>query len=241
MRLKDISFVSPEENLLFDDILLEMADQGLSGEVLRLWESPAVCVILGRTGNPEKELHREALARDGVRIFRRSSGGGTVLQGSGCLNYALILDKEADPRLQDIRKSYQVILSRVILALSLCGICAEFRPVSDLVLPEKEMKFSGNAQKRGKRYILHHGTLLHDFPLDLISKYLRVPEDAPEYRQGRTHHEFVANLPVSRERLKKAFIQHFAVHLAEKSLSLQESRFLLNRKGRMADGSLYSI
>ncbi len=226
---------------MFDDILLHLAEQGQSGEVLRFWESPAVCVVLGRTGKPEKDLWREAIDRDGVQVYRRSSGGGTVLQGPGCLNYALILDKESDPRLQDIRKSYEVILGQVIRVLFSCGIRAEFRPVSDLVLPEKEMKFSGNAQRRGKRFILHHGTLLYDFPLDLIQRYLQPPEDAPDYRQGRAHQEFVTNLPVSREGVKTAFIQHFAIHLTEKTLSRQESQCLLESRDRMRDGPVYSI
>ncbi|MFA5260082.1 MAG: lipoate--protein ligase family protein [Candidatus Omnitrophota bacterium] len=241
MRLNDVSFSFPEENLLFDDVLLHLAEQGKSGEVLRFWESPEVCVVLGRTGNPEQELLREAVDHDGIKIFRRSSGGGTVLQGPGCLNYTLILDKESDPRLQDIRKSYEVILDKVIRVLSACDIRAEFRPVSDLVLPGKEMKFSGNAQKRGRRFILHHGTFLYDFPLGLISKYLRVPEDVPDYRQGRAHQEFVTNLAVSRELIKTAFIRHFASHLTEKTLSRQASQCLLESRDRMRDGAVYSI
>lgn len=241
MRLKDVSFVSPEENLLFDDILLHRADQGESGEVLRFWESPTVCVVMGRTGHPEKELLRGAMDSDGVRVFRRSSGGGTVVQGPGCLNYALVLDKQSDARLQDIRKSYEVILEHVIRVLSSCGVRAEFRPVSDLVVPGKEMKFSGNAQKRGKRFILHHGTLLYDFPVALISRYLRMPESAPEYRQGRAHQEFVINIPVPRERIKNAFVKHYGIRLTERTLSAQEARCLLGIMDRRSDVSGYSI
>ena len=227
--------------MLFDDVLLQLAEQGVAGEVLRLWESPVVCAVLGRTGDPEQELLLDLLNLDGVRILRRSSGGGTVLQGPGCLNYAFVLNKEADPRLRDIHKSYHVILGRVIEVLSSCGVRAEFRPVSDLILPENEMKFSGNAQKRGRQFILHHGTLLYDFSLHLISKYLRVPEDVPEYRRGREHQDFVTNLPLNRAQIKNAFMRLCHAGLPENTLTLQESRCLLEKKGRMAGGSPYSI
>jgi lipoate-protein ligase A len=52
---------------------------------------------------------------------------------------------------------------------------------------------------RAKRtHLLYHGTLLYDFDLRLIGTYLQVPPRQPEYREGRSHCDFVANLPLSR-------------------------------------------
>ena len=48
MIIKDISFKSPEENLLFDEVLLKMAEESEGQEFLRFWESEETFVVLGR-------------------------------------------------------------------------------------------------------------------------------------------------------------------------------------------------
>src|SRR3989338_2273939 len=110
MVLKDISFPSPQENILFDEALLALAEQGKGGEVLRFWESLTTFIVLGRIGKVEEDIYIENVARDEVMVLRRSSGGGTVVQGKGCLNFSLILVKDRDPSLNDLRKSYRDIL-----------------------------------------------------------------------------------------------------------------------------------
>jgi len=168
MILKDISFKSPQENILYDDVLLHLAEQGQQGEVLRFWESPVYFVVLGRIGKEREDAKIDAVRRDHISVLRRSSGGGTVLQGKGCLNYSLVLSQELNPQIADLRKSYQIILGKVIEALKQIGIESKFCPISDIALAENNRKFSGNAQKRLKKFILHHGTILYNFDLDKI-------------------------------------------------------------------------
>ena len=72
-----------------------------------------------------------------------------------------------------------------------------------------EKKFSGNAQRRGKHYILHHGTILYKFDLSLISRYLNMPQDIPEYRKGRPHTDFVTNIPIDPRIFKNHLAQGF--------------------------------
>ena len=52
--------------------------------------------------------------------------------------------------------------------------------------------------------LLYHGTLLYDFPLELIGRALAMPPRQPEYRRGRPHGDFVANLPLSAESIRRA-------------------------------------
>ena len=94
MRLLDCSFQEPAMNLALDEVLLNDAEEGHSPEVLRFWESPVPFVVLGLTQRLSEEVHEDACARDGIPILRRASGGGCVLQGKGCLNYALVLDQK---------------------------------------------------------------------------------------------------------------------------------------------------
>ncbi len=209
MKVVDLSFPDPERNLLYDDELLRSADRGEDGEVLRLWESPSIFVVLGRTCQSDDDVLLDVCQADGIPVLKRSSGGGTVLQGPGCLNFSLILSKEKRPLIDSISKSYVVILDKVQHALKSLGVTTEFKPVCDLVLSSNGKKFSGNAQRRGRRFILHHGTLLYGFDLSLITKYLKNPKKMPEYRQAREHGAFVANLQLGEAELKQALTQEF--------------------------------
>ncbi len=204
-HLKDISFADPSQNILYDDVLLSLAEEGKLGNTLRIWESPVYFAVLGRTGKVEEDLDLDNLKADRVPVLRRSSGGGTVVQGPGCLNYSFVLSKETTPSLNDLRGSYHIILEGVLTLLSNLAIRPVFRPISDLALENSEKKFSGNAQRRGRNFILHHGTILYDFNLGRISRYLRMPKDIPEYRKGRSHGEFVTNISVAKKDLIAQF------------------------------------
>jgi lipoate---protein ligase len=194
MKVQDLSFQDPQENLTYDDDLLLKADKAGGGELLRFWESPRVFVVLGRACAEGLDVHADACRKEDVPVLRRSSGGGTVVQGPGCLNFSLVLSKDRHPDLASITRSYVYILRKTIGALKTCGVDTEFRPVCDLVVPAGEKKFSGNAQRRGRTHILHHGTILYGFDLSLIARYLPLPPKMPDYRCARSHNDFITNV-----------------------------------------------
>lgn len=226
MILKDVSFKDPKENILYDDVLLDLAEQGKTSEVLRFWESTTYFVVLGRIGRIQDDVDLKMAGKDHILILRRSSGGGTVLQGKGCFNYSLVLSKEDRREIRDLRQSYQFILSKVIDALGLLGIQAVFQPISDIALMENHKKVSGNAQKRARKFILHHGTLLYDFDLRKIERYLKMPQSTPVYRQGRPHTEFLANLCVPLKDIKDVFRKVFKTNASQQTLNAQEKECL---------------
>jgi lipoate-protein ligase A len=215
MLLKDISLQLPQENILYDEALLDRAERGHSDEVLRFWESEQLFIVLGRTSKEEEDVQIDAVRRDHIPVLRRASGGGTVLQGKGCLNYSLVLSKGLDPVIADLRRSYEWILGKIILALQNIGIKTEFCPISDIALSDGLKKISGNAQKRAKKFILHHGTILYDFDLTKIERYLKMPRAIPEYRQGRSHTDFIANIPAEVRDIKKAICDVFKIRREE--------------------------
>ena len=222
MILKDVSFKTPQENILYDEVLLDSAERGLCGEALRFWESQEIFIVLGRISRENEDIRWDNVRRDAVPVLRRASGGGTVLQGKGCLSYSLILSKDRDPQMADLRKSYQYILGKFILALGQLGVAVEFFPISDLALKANGKKISGNAQKRSRTFVLHHGTILYDFDLTKIQDYLNMPADAPPYRQGRRHLDFVANIPSTAGDMKKAIGHMFCIDRIESKPSNHE-------------------
>jgi lipoate-protein ligase A len=182
-----------QDNLALDGEWFRDLEAGADAEALHLWESRDPVVVVGRPGAPSKEVELAACAADGVVILRRESGGGAVVLGPGCLNYSLLLSLERHPALRDVRLSYRRILGGIIDALGAPGL--EIRGVSDLAIDGR--KVSGNAQRRGARALLHHGTLLYAFDARIVERYLKEPHRQPDYRAGRLHAEFLGNLPLS--------------------------------------------
>ena len=183
------------ENLALDEALLLEAENGHGGEVLRLWEWPQPAVVLGSGCQVAKDVDEAACLTDGVPILRRSSGGGTVLLGTGCLCYSLVLSYDRSPALRDIRSSYYHILGRIRDAL--IDIVPEIACAGTSDLATGSQKFSGNSQQRKRNFLLHHGTLLYDFDVDQVGRYLRIPARQPDYRCGRNHTAFLTNLPIN--------------------------------------------
>jgi len=232
MILKDISFSDPIDNILYDEALLQLAEQGAIPEVLRLWESSRIFIVLGRTSILSDDVHVEEVRRSGVPVLRRRSGGGTVIQGPGCLNFSLILSKKKREQIMNLHQSYRYVLERVAGALKTLGIEACPRPVSDLVLMPGEYKISGNAQHRGRNFILHHGTLLYDFDLSLIDRYLTFPKSVPEYRRGRSHQDFVRNFSIPVSSLRSALIQIFSAKGGDPGGLSEREKSLLKQLGQ---------
>ena len=91
MKLLDLTLPSPAENLACDEALLDACDENGGEEILRFWEAREPFVVVGYANKVATEVNLDACAAKKLPVFRRCSGGGTVLQGPGCLNYALIL------------------------------------------------------------------------------------------------------------------------------------------------------
>jgi lipoate-protein ligase A len=199
MHFLDLTLSDPAANLALDEALLLDAESGTGGEVLRIWEWPTPVVVLGSGCKLMDNVNESACNTNSVPILRRSSGGGTVLWGRGCLLFTLVLSTERTPELSQIGASYRFILGRVAAALGLPGI--QQAGISDLAVGDR--KFSGNAQQRKRTFLLHHGTLLYDFDVSLVARYLRPPPRQPEYREARAHDDFLSNLPLTAAVIKE--------------------------------------
>ncbi|MFX8558141.1 hypothetical protein ABTM03_18875, partial [Acinetobacter baumannii] len=78
--------------------------------------------------------------------------------------------------LHDVARSYQFILQGVSRAISLCKMNIEG---SDLTVDGR--KVAGCAQRRLKNAILHHGSILYDLDMGLVTRFLREPVRQPEH------------------------------------------------------------
>jgi lipoate-protein ligase A len=202
MRFLNLTLPSLAENLALDEALLleaEAARDAAASSTLRVWEWSDHAVVLGAGARLAEEVDEAACSVDSVCLARRSSGGGTVLVGPGCLLYSLILPRTGV--CDDVNASYRHILGQVAGALADLAPGAAQAGTSDLACGGR--KFSGNSQQRKRTHFLHHGTLLFSFDLARVSRYLRLPRRQPDYRQGRAHEHFLTNLATSAAELTR--------------------------------------
>ena len=203
MKILDLTFFSPADNLSCDEALLDESEMADGEEILRFWEPQKYFVVLGFSNAWKEELLPSAQQSKTVPIFRRCSGGGAVLQGPGCLNYSLILKIKESDASRNIRATNEYVMERHRGALeALTGKKIAVQGHTDLTLGG--LKFSGNSQRRKRKRLLFHGTFLLSFDLSRMNGLLSIPEKQPAYRQNRNHSSFITNLGISAIRVKKA-------------------------------------
>jgi lipoate---protein ligase len=193
MNYCDITLATPEESLACDEALVDLCDEGLALEVLRVWEPSEYFVVLGYANKVAHEVHNEFCEFNAIPILRRCTGGGAVLQGPGVLNYSLILRAEGE--LHNIPSTNNFILKRHQAALAaMLKAPVEIQGQTDLAIGG--LKFSGNSQRRKKHFLLFHGSMLLHLDIELVEKALPFPSRQPDYRLGRSHSDFLMNLKV---------------------------------------------
>jgi lipoate-protein ligase A len=210
MKLLDLTLPSPAENLACDEVLLDAAEAGDGGEILRFWEPREHFVVVGYANKVATEVNIAACEARGIPVLRRCSGGGTVVQGSGCLNYTLVLRIAAAGPLHNIGIANQFIMRQNRAAIATLNsqpstLNVSIRGHTDLAISER--KFSGNSQRRRKHFLLFHGTFLLNFDLVLVSELLPMPSKQPDYREHRAHNQFLTNLNVPVNEVKAALRQ----------------------------------
>jgi lipoate-protein ligase A len=229
MRLCDISLPTPEENLACDEVLLDRCEAGECGELLRFWASPEYFVVLGYANKARTEVNLTYCQEQAIPVLRRCTGGGTVLQGPGVLNYSLILRIDEPGPCRNTSATNRYILERhrnIFASLVLARV--EWRGQSDLAVGG--LKFAGNAQRRHRRFLLFHGSFLLHLDLGLLEKVLPLPSRQPDYRVNRSHSDFLINLKVPDHTIKTALSKAWNATEPLAAIPFDQITFLAHEK-----------
>lgn len=152
--------LDPHWNLAWEDLWLDVAAE--ASPVCFLWRSrPAV--IIGKNQNPWRECQPSLLARRGIALARRISGGGAVYHDEGNLNYAFFMPRtqyEADTVFDWIHHILEGVGVPTV-RMNRTGLAVGTR------------KISGNAFCYRRNAVLHHGTLLVTADLDKLRAALQ--------------------------------------------------------------------
>jgi len=179
-------------------------------EGFSLWEFDRPCVVLGR-GSKVEEANHANWKQDSVPILRRCSGGATILAGPGCLMYSVVLSLQQRPELRSINAAHRFVMTKILNATREIVPGVELQGICDLCIEGR--KFSGNALRYKRDWLLYHGTILYDFPIELIGYYLNAPARQPTYREGRSHEDFLTNIHADRERLSQLLCLNWGVRM----------------------------
>ena len=234
MHRFDLQLPSPAENLAADEAILDRSEAGRGDETLVFWEPRETFVVVGYANKVATEVKVAACEAKGIPIYRRCSGGGTVVQMVGGLNYSLILRITGNGPTRNISSANEFIMERNRAAIE-SEVRSQkpearisVRGHTDLCLGE--VKFSGNSQRRRKNFLLFHGTLLLNGDLKLISELLLMPSLQPDYRARRPHEAFVTNLGLSVEKVKAALAKAWNAEAELQSPPLADIQRLAREK-----------
>ena len=229
MRYLELTFADPARNLACDQALLEWCEEQDVDGVLRVWEPQNYFVVLGHSNKLATEVNVTACAGRGMPILRRFSGGGAVLQGPGCLNYALVIKNRPSGIAGAIGESYRRVLKRhQKIFVRLMSEAVQIQGISDLAIGGR--KFSGNAQYRKHRHVLVHGSFLLDLDLPLVESCLCMPSREPSYRQGRSHLSFLRNLCIDSSMVREALKEEWGVESNLDEVPRQRIEELANQR-----------
>jgi lipoate-protein ligase A len=179
----------------------------------------------------EAEVDLGVCRERSIQLVGRFSGGGAVYHDLGNINYSMAIETN-HPLLEglDIINSYEFFSSGVNGGLKEFGIDSLLDPRSDLLV--RNRKFSGNAQSRKRGVIFHHGTLLVNTDLDLLTRVLNAPKEGLKNRRVTSNKRPVTNLAKEvgrvldtdeiKEALQRGFEKVFSVKLVRGSLSSEE-------------------
>lgn len=155
-----------------------------------VWIPDKSYLILGRSNNIEKSLIINKLKKDRIKVFKRPSGGETVVLTPKMLVISVLIISE---ELKHTRKYFRVFNQKIIDVLEKQGINnLSHKGISDIAINNK--KVLGSAIYRTKGKLFYHSVLNVSEPVSTIEKYIKHPSREPDYRNGRKHSEFVTSL-----------------------------------------------
>lgn len=165
------------KNLAIEETLLSGLQLQKGHYVLFLYVN-APCVVVGRNQNIFSEVSMRQAMEDGVRVARRSSGGGAVYhdQGNLCLSFFTHRSEYAP------EKTIQLVRAALSTAFGIPPAALSTTKRHDLFFTNK--KISGSAMRVQKDIAYHHCTLLLSSSRNSLGKYLHSEAECVFFKTG---------------------------------------------------------
>ncbi len=185
-RFLGYSECSGEKNMEIDAELFRQCETGQGQGTLRFYGWKPWCISIGRNQSCSV-VNMEECRRFGIDVVRRITGGGALLHAEE-IAYSIVGYSEEPPFPRSIEESYKLTHGWLVESFHRLGIQAEvrgrnparvevcFSDISSYEIHINGRKIVGSAQRRGRRAVLQHGSiLLRSNPL-MTSRLLIPPE-----------------------------------------------------------------
>ncbi|NHZ86963.1 MAG: hypothetical protein GWP19_13990 [Planctomycetia bacterium] len=175
-----------------------------------IWIPDETCIVLGRSNNPGDSLYLENIISDNIPMYKRPSGGETVLLSNKMLVLSITVEQTDFKSGKKYFKDYSV---KFISALESLGIKnLGYKGISDITI--NDLKILGSSIYQNKSIVFYHAVLNIGESVSLINKYLKHPKREPDYRNNRNHKDFVTSIVnekynISINELKKTVEKEF--------------------------------
>lgn len=171
MKLFDLGTLPWKDTQL---IYHTLASQNVEALVIHSCNEPYVC--LGFPHNPNDELDLDYCNKNGIPIFRREIGGGTVLLDKDQIFYHLIVNRKHPLAPYGQVPFFKRFLKPIIKTYAELGIHVEYKPINDLTVEGRKISGTGGGEIENSRVL--GSSILLDFNYTLMSKILKVPNEA---------------------------------------------------------------
>ena len=162
--LLNLNTTDPAYNLAVEEYVFESLPK--ENSYFMLWQNDNA-IIIGKHQNTLAEINETYVKEHDIKVVRRLSGGGAVYHDLGNLNFTFITENTKNDGLD-----FRVFCEPLVEALSEYNVKAVINGRNDVTIDGK--KFSGNAQYVKMGRVMHHGTIMFNSDLDMVSKALRV-------------------------------------------------------------------
>jgi lipoate-protein ligase A len=142
------------KSIYFYLALEEYLLKNFNDEFFMLWQTNNV-LVCGKHQNIYEEINILFVTQNKIKIARRLSGGGTVYQDKGNINFTFIFNKEKGKQID-----FKLHTKSIYEFLKTLNIDVHYNEHNNLFIDNN--KISGNAEHVYKNRVLHHGTLLYN-------------------------------------------------------------------------------
>jgi lipoate-protein ligase A len=172
-----------------DDHILAQHEKSL---VVHNFVPSSTVVVLGSSNVIDVEVNKDFCNEQQIPVLKRYGGGGTVVLYSGCI----VVSAGMWVRQHFQNQEYFQRINQVVI-----DILGEMNPVlkelnqrglSDISFKGK--KIAGTSLFRSRNYLLYQASIVVEPDLALINACLMHPSKEPDYRQGRSHSDFMTSL-----------------------------------------------
>ena len=200
----DLTTTDPSYNLAMEQYVFDCLPRDRM--YFMLWQNDNA-IIVGKYQNTLSEINLEAVERRGIRVVRRLSGGGAVYHDMGNLNFTFITDAARGTALD-----MKLFCQPVVRTLAALGVHAEVNGRNDITIDGK--KFSGNSQYLRQGRVMHHGTIMFNSDLSVVSEALQVDPTKFQTKGVRSVRSRVTNVadhldrPVSLPEFRRILLEN---------------------------------